>query len=240
MSNLKKRLFRSLPVQAAVSLSAWSLAAGKGSQHSTNSTPLAAFREWLSQLNNATIIELGTLRTSDRPSTVRRDWAPPGSRYIASDFQSGADVDIVADAEKLSQTFAPSSADAVIACSVFEHIRKLWLAAEEISKVLKPGGMAFIQTHHTYPLHAYPHDYWRFSREALETLFSEENGFRDQQSWYEFPASVLSDSVDRAASIFERQLSSPALNNPNDIAADDRRLHDRVSVSAAVRIAVLL
>jgi SAM-dependent methyltransferase len=195
MSNLKKRLFHSAPVQAAVSLSAWSLAAGKGSQYSTDGAPLAAFRGWLSRLDNATVIELGTLRTSDRPSTIRRDWVPSGSRYIASDFQHGLDVDIVIDAEKLSQAFAPSSVDAIIACSVFEHIRKPWLAAEEIGKVLRPGGMAFIQTHHTYPLHAYPYDYWRFSREAMETLFSDENGFCSQQSWYDFPASVLSDSV---------------------------------------------
>jgi hypothetical protein len=33
--------------------------------------------------------------------------------------------------------------DALIACSVFEHIRKPWLAAEEIGKILKPGGTAF-------------------------------------------------------------------------------------------------
>jgi SAM-dependent methyltransferase len=195
MSNLKKRLFHSAPVQAAVSLSAWSLAAGKGSQHSTDGAPLIAFREWLSQINNATVIELGTLRTSNRPSTTRRSWAPSGSHYVTSDFQPGLDVDVVADAEKLSQTFALGSVDALIACSVFEHIRKPWLAAEEIGKILKPGGMAFIQTHHTYPLHAYPHDYWRFSREAMETLFSDENGFCNQQSWYDFPASVLSDSV---------------------------------------------
>jgi SAM-dependent methyltransferase len=195
MSDLKKRLFQSAPVQAAVSLSAWSLATGKGSQHSTDGTALIAFRQWLARLNRATVVELGTLRTSNRPSTVRRDWVPTGSRYIASDFQSGLDVEVVADAEKLSQTFVPGSVDALIACSVLEHIRKPWLAAEEIGKVLRPGGMAFIQTHHTYPLHAYPHDYWRFSREAMETLFSEENGFCDQQSWYDFPASVLSESV---------------------------------------------
>jgi SAM-dependent methyltransferase len=194
-ADLKKRLFQSPPVRAAVSLSAWSLATGKGSQHSTDGAPLVAFRKWLSRLDGAKVIELGTLRTSNRPSTVRRDWAPVGTHYVASDFQSGLDVDVVADAEKLSQTFAPGSVDAVIACSVFEHIRKPWLAAEEIGKVLKPGGMAFIQTHHTYPLHAYPHDYWRFSREAMETLFSDECGFKDQQSWYEYPASVLSASV---------------------------------------------
>lgn len=196
MSELKKKLFRSPPVQAALSLSAMALAVGKGTDvHDVDNAPLHNFRNWLSALSNATVIELGTRRTSNRPSTLRREWVPESSRYIASDFQAGEDVDVVADAEKLSDAFPPSSIDAIIACSVFEHIRKPWMAAVEIGKVLRPGGKAYIQTHQTYPLHAYPHDYWRFSREAMEALFDTENGFCNQQSWYDFPASVLSGHV---------------------------------------------
>jgi hypothetical protein len=78
---------------------------------------------------------------------------------------------------------------------VFEHIRKPWLAAREIAKVLKPGGIVFVQTHQTYPIHADPYDYWRFSREAMETLLDAETGFSNQTSWYDFPAVILSDSV---------------------------------------------
>ena len=67
-----------------------------------------------------------------------------------------------------------------------------WLPSSGPS-VLKPGGRVYVQTHFAFPLHAYPHDYWRFSREALETLFAEEHGFGKRTSFYQFPCSILSE-----------------------------------------------
>ena len=191
--SLLARLFNSRGGQKIFSMSAELLAnrtfeCGDGGN-------LSKFRENLGQLKSGTVLELGTRRVEGNPPTVRRDWVPDGVRYIGCDYQSGFDVDEVVDAEKLSETFASGSIDAVIACSVFEHIRKPWIAAQEISKVLRRGGWAFVQTHQTFPIHAYPYDYWRFSREAMETLFSAECGFCNQVSWYDFPASILSARV---------------------------------------------
>ncbi|WP_048707995.1 methyltransferase domain-containing protein [Microvirga massiliensis] len=153
----------------------------------------AEFRDWLQGLQAPTVVELGTRRTETGIPTVRRHWAGADATYIAADFMAGPDVDVVADAERLSETFAAGSVDAVIACSVFEHIQRPWLAAAEIGKVLKPGGRVYVQTHFAFPLHAYPHDYWRFSREALETLFAEDHGFVKRTSFYQFPCSILSE-----------------------------------------------
>lgn len=153
---------------------------------------LAGFTEYVGRLKGGRVVELGTRRVGGAAPTTRRDWVPAGVDYIGCDFEAGADVEIVADAESLSQTFGPASIDAVIACSVFEHIRRPWIAAAEIGKVLRPGGQAFIQTHNAFPVHGHPHDYWRFSREALETLFSAESGFCSRQSWYEYPAMIVS------------------------------------------------
>lgn len=151
-----------------------------------------AFSRWLADLDHGTVLELGTRKVDGRPSTLRRDWVPSSNRYIASDFQAGDDVDVVADVESLSETFPVGTIDAVIACSVFEHIRRPWIAAEEIGKVLRPGGRVFIQTHNCFPIHAHPFDYWRFTREALESLFSDDLGFTNRWSWYDFPAAIVS------------------------------------------------
>ena len=43
-------------------------------------------------------------------------------------------------------------------------------------KALKVGGLIYIQTHQSFPLHGYPHDYFRFSREALASLFGTHDG----------------------------------------------------------------
>ena len=159
---------------------------------------LAGFGDWLSGLEQGTLLELGTRRVTGMPSTTRADWAPR-LRYIASDFQDGKDVDVVADIENLSATFDAGSIDAVVACSVFEHVRRPWLAAAEIGKVLRPGGRVYIQTHNCFPIHAHPFDYWRFTREALDFLFCDEHGFCRQETWYDFPAAVVSSQVPRGA-----------------------------------------
>lgn len=151
---------------------------------------LAPFLDHLRGLTG-TVLEIGTRRVDGAGPTARRDWAR-GAKYIGCDFRPGPDVDVVADVETLSGTFAPGSIDAVIACSVFEHVRRPWLAAIEIGKVLRPGGLAYVQTHATFPLHGHPFDYWRFSREALESLFSVEAGFAERQSWYDYPAMIVS------------------------------------------------
>jgi hypothetical protein len=197
MSNFKKKIFRSSPVQLMLSTGAKIVARSRGNRGVTtgNASALVSFRDRLMQIQDGTVLELGTRRVEGLTSTIRRDWVRRPISYIGCDYQSGLDVDVVADAERLSSAFGPGSVDAVIACSVFEHIRKPWLAAQEISKILKPNGVVFVQTHQTFPIHAHPHDYWRFSREAMETLFDDEAGFINQTSWYDFPATILSETV---------------------------------------------
>ncbi len=63
--------------------------------------------------------------------------------------------------------------DIVFNSDVFEHIERPWLAAKEISRILKPGGIAFTITLWSWRNHPCPIDYWRFSPECLEFLFSD-------------------------------------------------------------------
>jgi SAM-dependent methyltransferase len=206
MSSRARLGIRGAPFQSIAKAVAQGVLAARGRVYDSQVDPgvsvEGAFWERLGQLTSGTVLELGTRRVDPAaPSTVRRHRVQSGVRYVASDFEAGLDVDVVADAERLSETFAPGSIDAVISCSVFEHIRRPWLAAAEIAKVLKPGGIVLAQTHNCFPIHAYPYDYWRFTREALETLFSNEVGFTDQKSWYEFPAAIVSVRVPLTASL---------------------------------------
>jgi 2-polyprenyl-3-methyl-5-hydroxy-6-metoxy-1,4-benzoquinol methylase len=151
------------------------------------------FCNWLQNIRTSRILELGTCRSNPKNPTHHRCWAAQDATYIMSDFQQGLDVDIVADAHSLTNTFELASFDAIIACSVFEHIQRPWIAAQEIAKLLKPTGKTFIQTHQSFPIHGYPCDYWRFSADALETIFGDA-GLKGK-SYYEFPCQIVSKQV---------------------------------------------
>lgn len=157
----------------------------------------SAFCDRLASTAGQRVLELGTKRIAGSPSTVRRRLAHPESTYVASDFEEGEDVDVVADAHALSETFERDSFDMILACSTFEHIQRPWIAAKEMAAVTKPGGWIYVQTHHTFPLHAHPNDYFRFSREALEFLFVDA-GMSVLGSAYEFPARIVTERIPEA------------------------------------------
>lgn len=154
------------------------------------------FQEFVDKVNSdpgLLILELGTRRSSPKVATHRRDCFKGYSRYVMSDKQDGIDVDIVADVHKLSSTFGEKSFNVILACSVLEHIKYPQLAAHEIMKTLRMNGILFLQTHQTFPLHAYPNDYCRFSADALKALFSSAMGFDTITAQHEFPARVVSE-----------------------------------------------
>ena len=141
------------------------------------------------------VLETGTKRSLPERSTLHKAWVPHASEFIGTDIQDGLDVNVVADLHYLSKIFGENRFDAVISCSTLEHIQYPWTASVEICRVLKPGGLLFIQTHQTYPLHAYPNDYFRFSTNALQTIFGEKVGFKMLHSSYEFPSHIFSAHV---------------------------------------------
>jgi len=63
--------------------------------------------------------------------------------------------------------------DAVFSSSVFEHVVKPWNAAAQVSRLLKPGGVAYHAAPFSYFYHGAPTDYWRFTPDAFEVLFSD-------------------------------------------------------------------
>jgi len=137
------------------------------------------------------VLELGTKRSISTRSTRHDAWVSNAGQYLGTDISAGEDVDIVADVHRLTSTVGEEQFDIIISCSTFEHFKYPHLAAHQIMKALKIGGILFIQTHQTFPLHSYPYDYFRFSREALAGLFGIQMGFRVIATDYEFPARVL-------------------------------------------------
>jgi SAM-dependent methyltransferase len=141
------------------------------------------------------VLELGVKRLYPDVKTKHDDWVPNAGQFLGTDIEDGIDVDIVADVHKLSDVVGSEAFDVIISCSSFEHFKYPHLAAHELMRVLKIGGLLFIQTHQTYPVHGAPYDYFRFSREALAGLFGEQMGFKIIDTVYEFPAAITTPAV---------------------------------------------
>lgn len=138
-------------------------------------------------LENPRVLELGTKRSIKSRSTKHDEWIPHAAEFLGTDIEMGEDVDFTADVHRLSKFAGEETFDVIISCSSFEHFKYPHLAAHEIMKTLKIGGLVFIQTHQSYPVHSAPYDYFRFSKEALAGLFGTKMGFRVIAADYEFP-----------------------------------------------------
>lgn len=92
-------------------------------------------------------------------------------QYIALDYPAtghelyGARPDVFADGAKLP--FPDHCFDAVFCLEVLEHVPEPAQVMEEISRVLKPGGRAWISMPFLYPLHDAPFDFQRYTEYGL-------------------------------------------------------------------------
>jgi hypothetical protein len=152
----------------------------------------AAFKAACRKLRAPSVLELGTLQSVPGRSTMHRDWVPHAAEHLGTDIQAGPDVDIVADVHRLSEVTGTERFDVILSFSTFEHLKYPSLAAHEVLKALKVGGLLFVQTHQSFPLHAYPSDFFRFSREALASLFGTQMGFETRATGHDFPAQIYS------------------------------------------------
>ena len=91
--------------------------------------------------------------------------------YVGIDLYPGEGIDLIGSAEALPVDAA--SFDVAICSQVLEHADDPQQVVAELSRVLRPGGIALASTHGTYRFHASPNDYWRWTHEGLRRLFEE-------------------------------------------------------------------
>jgi SAM-dependent methyltransferase len=85
---------------------------------------------------------------------------------ITVDVAPGPTVDVVAPAEKLP--FPADSIDGLVLQAVLEHVRDAHGTLEEIARVLRPTGRAYVEIPFMQGFHADPGDYRRYTVDGLE------------------------------------------------------------------------
>jgi ubiquinone/menaquinone biosynthesis C-methylase UbiE len=109
-----------------------------------------------------------------------REHLPKDIRYVGFDLGVGdKDVDYSHLDAKVDLVALPLRAacfDAIISIQVLEHMKKPWIVLDEMSRVLKPGGVLFLSCPQGEPQHQVPYDFFRYTPFGLRSLL-EERGF---------------------------------------------------------------
>lgn len=100
-------------------------------------------------------------------SPDRRTFYTPNA--IGLDMLDGPGVDIVHDLEQPLE--GHKKFDHIDLCSVLEHVRRPWLLAHNVEKLLVRNGTLLVSVPFCWRVHAYPHDYWRMTPAALAIIF---------------------------------------------------------------------
>jgi SAM-dependent methyltransferase len=138
------------------------------------------------------VLEIGSRA---RSGNTYRHIVPPDWAYTGMDVRTGTNVDVVGDAHDISAVVGHRRFDAVFSVSVFEHLLMPWKAVLEINRVLEPGGLVYVATHQSFPMHDEPWDFWRFSNRAWEALFNSATGFELIDTAMGERAAVVPDAV---------------------------------------------
>lgn len=152
--------------------------------------------------------------------------------YVGVDVHPGPNVDVVGDAHRLSQ-LVEGEFDAIYSISTFEHLAMPWKVVLELNRVLRVGGLLFTATHHSWPPHELPWDYWRYSRGAFGSLFNAHTGFELVRVEEGLPALLVPMVDDQSArevarnptplavSALARKIGPPRGDLSWDLAAED-------------------
>jgi SAM-dependent methyltransferase len=143
------------------------------------------------------ILEIGSREVTGK-SDARTRFSE--AEYVGFDYYPGNNVDVVGDAHKLSQYFEGEEFDIIYSSAVFEHFAMPWVVAAEIAKILKVGGIVFVETHFSYISHERPWHFFQFSDMALRVLFSPALGFECIE------AGVSNPIVGRFSSLADKEL----------------------------------
>jgi len=112
----------------------------------------------------------------------------PEEDYVGVDLSEGKGVDTVLDLtrpiKELDQLLGSTRFGTIFSFSVMEHCENPFLMAENMTRLLKPGGKIVISVPFAWQFHGYPSDYWRFTAEGIKKLFPELEWEKQSEQWH--------------------------------------------------------
>ena len=123
------------------------------------------FDEYCQDLSaNSIVIDFGAYSVNGN----LREIFEPSMKYIGIDQSEGPNVDIVCNNRKTP--FPDNYTDRIISSSCFEHDDCFWMTFLEMCRILKPGGIIYINAPSSGFYHGFPGDCWRFYADSWKAL----------------------------------------------------------------------
>jgi len=148
--------------------------------------------------DDSVVVDFGSL---DVNGTLKPIFAK--HKYVGIDMEAGPNVDIISSTHEVA--LPDAYADVIVSTSCFEHDPMFWLSFLEMCRLLKPGGLIYINAPSNGPYHAYPLDCWRFYLDSWKALlmWAGKNGYTlelvnhyiDKKNAHTDPVSKWEDSV---------------------------------------------
>ena len=95
--------------------------------------------------------------------------------YVGLDMIEGPGVDLTLDLtlpfDQIDAKLNGQRFGTIFCLSVMEHCAQPFLMAQNMTKLLAPGGRICISVPFAWEFHGYPSDYWRFTHEGVKLLF---------------------------------------------------------------------
>jgi SAM-dependent methyltransferase len=118
---------------------------------------------------------------------------PYTTEYVAFDIVHGKNINIVGDV--LNPPFANETFDTIVSTQVMEHVEKPWILVNQIKRILKPGGVCIMTAPFLIPYHADPNDFFRYTRQGLESLFKNEGFIVEECGKYGNAPLILAEMI---------------------------------------------
>jgi len=116
------------------------------------------------------VVEFGSYLVDGQKDLANLRSVFVGREYIGCDMRSGPGVDRVED---ISQSSLEDGAARTLIClDTLEHVFEARKAADELIRMLAPGGTLLVSVPMNFRIHDYPSDYWRYTPSCIARLLS--------------------------------------------------------------------
>ena len=126
-------------------------------------------------LDKSLSLRIADVGSYDINGTYRRLLECPRWSYTGFDAELGGNVDVVLNSPE-DWRLEPQhigTYDVVVSGQVLAHVRRPWLWIQQLTSLVRPGGLVWVCVPNTWGYHEIPIDCWRIWPEGLKTLLAD-------------------------------------------------------------------